>query len=164
MIQTIDDKKRIRFIAFNLFVFFLSIYLLTASGNITSDAGELRIEVARSIVEKFDLNVPEGRGIKGIDGRDYSWVGIGSALLAVPFYISAKIIGTQLEISISIMNQIIGAATAVVVFLFVLSLGYSKKASLLTSIFYGLGTMAWPMAKQSFDHPVETFFILLSVF
>lgn len=165
MLQAMNDKKRIRLIAFNLFVFFLAIYHLTASPNIyNTDAGELRIEVARSIVEKFDFNVPEGRGITGIDGRDYSWVGIGSAFLAVPFYIAGKFIGGQPENVISVINPILGAATAVLIFLFAASLGYSKRASVLASIFYGIGTMAWPMAKQPFDHVTETFFILLSVY
>lgn len=161
-----DDRKRIRFIAFYLFIFFLAIYLLTASPNniYNTDAGELRVEVARSIVERLDFNVPEGRGIKGIDGRDYSWVGIGSALLAVPFYIAGNFFGGQPDIAVSVINQILGSATAVIVFLFAFSLGYSKKASLLTAFFYGLGTFAWPMAKQPFDHPAETFFVLLFVY
>jgi 4-amino-4-deoxy-L-arabinose transferase-like glycosyltransferase len=160
-----EEKKKIRFIAFNLFVFFISVYLLTASAInfYHTDASQLRIEVVRAIVERFDVNVSEDIGMQGYDGRYYSWVGIGSALLAIPFYLAGKFAGSP-ENAMSIVNQIVSAATATLVFLFVLSLGYSKRASVLTSIFFGIGTLAWPMAKHPFDHPVETFFILLSVY
>jgi 4-amino-4-deoxy-L-arabinose transferase-like glycosyltransferase len=159
-----ERKKTVRFIAFKLFGFFVAVYILTSGFNFYgTDAGQLRIEVARSIIERFDLSIPDGIGIKGTDGREYSWVGIGSALLAVPFFIAGKLIGSP-ENAVSIMNQIVGAATVVLVFLFSISLGYSKRASLFVAIFYGLGTMAWPLTKQAFDHTVETFFVLLSVY
>ena len=83
--------------------------------------------------------------------------------MAVPFYVVGKIIGNP-EVAVSLMNQLFGAATGVLIFFFAIALGYSRRASLLVAIFYGLGTIAWPLAKQPFDHIVETFFILLSVY
>lgn len=150
----------------NLFIFIFSIYFLTASiyNIVLTDAGQLRIEVAKSIVERLDLSIPKGEGLKGIDGRDYSWLGIGSALMSVPFYMFAKLIDRPPEPLISIMNLLAGAATVVLVFLFSISLGFSRRAGFFTSIFYGLGTFAWPLAKQPFDNILETFFILLSVY
>ena len=101
MINRAQENKRTRLIASNLFIFSLLIYLLTASGlNIYhSDAGKMRIAVVESIVERQDLSVPVGIGIQGHDGREYSWTGIGSALLAVPFYMVGKIIGAENAIS-----------------------------------------------------------------
>jgi len=161
----LKERKTIGFIAFYLFMFFAAVYVLTASGRnfYNTDAGRLRFEVAKAIVEKSDLSVPEGIGIKGSDGRYYSWVGVGSALLAVPFYIAGKSAGAP-ETGVSVMNQIAGTAAVILVFLFSISLGYSERASLLVSIFYGLGTFAWPLAKQPFDHAVETLFVLLAVY
>jgi len=148
-----------------LFLFYFSIYFLTASGKnfYNTDASNLRLQVVKSIVERSDITVPQGTGVKGADGRDYSWVGIGSALLAIPFYMLGEAIGDPKN-AVAIMNQQVGAITVVLVFLFTMSLGYSRRASLLVSVFYGLGTMAWPLAKQPFDHTIETFFILLSVY
>jgi hypothetical protein len=159
----IKRKNAVRLITFNLFIFFFSVYLLTAARNnfYHTDASQLRIQEAKSIIERSDLSVPEG--VKGADGRKYSWLGIGSTLLAIPFYIAGKTIGIP-EVAVSIMNQLFGVATAILIFLFSISLGYSRRASLLVSIFYGLGTFAWPLAKQPFDHTIETFFILLSVY
>lgn len=163
----IDFKdRRVTAIAFNLLIFFASVYLLTSSGSsdYEVDTGRVRYEVTRSIVEKSDLAIPTGLGVSGIDGRDYSWFGLGHSLLAIPFYIAGKYAGANPMLAVSMMNQLIGAATAVLVFIFSIALGYSKRASLLTSLFYGLGTMAWPYAKSACDHPAETFFILLSAY
>jgi hypothetical protein len=128
-----------------------------------TDASTARYEVTKSLVERFDLSIPDGLGFKGVDGREYSWYGLGQSLLAVPFYIFGKTISTP-ESAVSMMNQVIGAAVVVVVFLFALSLGYSRRVSLFVSVIYGLGTMAWPLTKQPFDHTLETFFVILSVF
>jgi 4-amino-4-deoxy-L-arabinose transferase-like glycosyltransferase len=162
----LKENEMVRFIAFNLFVFFVSVYLFTTSANniCETDASRARYELTKSIVERFDLSIPDGLGFKGADGKDYSWYGIAFSALAVPFYFVGKLAGVLPENAVSIMNQLFGAATAVLVFLFSIALGYSKRASLSVAIFYGLGTMAWPLAKQPFDHTIETFFILFSVY
>jgi hypothetical protein len=161
-----ERNKVPRFVAFNLFLFFFSIYLLTASGLnfYNTDSSQMQIGVTKSIVENFDISVTNRIGIIGADGRKYSWLGIGSSIVAIPFYVIGKGIGATPEITVSVINQLFGAATVVLIFLFAIALGYSRRASLLISLFYGLGTFAWPLAKQPFDHPIETFFILLSVY
>lgn len=165
MIEHRKEKNITKFIALNLILFFVTVYWLTSSDIMVydTDHSAARYEVTKSLVERFDLSVPEGLGFRGIDGREYSWYGLGQSLLAVPFYIIGKTIGTP-ESAVSMMNQIICAAVAVVVFIFVLSLGYSERVSLFVSVTYGICTMAWPLAKQPFDHTIETLFVLLSVF
>jgi len=162
-----DKNTGLLFIAFHLFIFFICIYFLTASGPgfyHGYDLWQLRLEVMKSIVERFDIAVPEGIGIIGTDGRAYSLDSIGSALVGLPVYLVAKITGIQPEIAVSAMNQVFGAGTVVLIFLFCFSLKYSMRTSLVVSLFYGLGTIAWPLAKQPFDHTIEIFFILLSVY
>lgn len=166
MFNLLKENKILKFIVFNLFFFFISIYFLTSSRiNIyITDVSQARIEVVKSIIERLDLSVPESIGIRGADGRGYSLFGIGSVLLAIPFCLAGKLLGIPPVNILSVMNQLIGAATVVLVFLFSISLGYSKRASLIVAIFYGLGTMAWYYAKDPGDHAIETFFILLSVY
>jgi 4-amino-4-deoxy-L-arabinose transferase-like glycosyltransferase len=154
-----------RVIAFKLFVVLLCIYLLTVSGShFLTDVSRSRLETAKSIVERGDLSVPEGAGIRGADGRDYALFGIGSTLLALPFYLAAKLMGVPPENAISIINPLLGAMTAVLIFFFCLSLGYTRLASLSVSIIYGLGTAAWFVAKDQGDHAMEIFFVLSSVY
>lgn len=159
-----DDERTVRFIGFNLFIFFVATYLLTASGAAFSDVAQMRVEVARSIIERMDLNVPSGTGMIGADGREYSWFGIGSVVLFIPIFLFGKLAGLPPENVVSVMNHFFGAATAVLVFLVSISLGYSRRASVLVSMIYGLGTMAWYYSKDSGDHTIETFFILFSIY
>jgi hypothetical protein len=161
------EKRKVRFIALNLFLFFICIYFLTTSGPgfyHGYDLWQLRLEVIKSIIERFDVAVPEGIGIIGVDGRAYSLDSIGSVILALPGYLAAQVIGIPPGIVISAMNQFFGSGTVVLVFLFCVSLKYAIRTSLFVSIFYGLGTIAWPLVKQPFDHTIETFFILLSIY
>jgi Dolichyl-phosphate-mannose-protein mannosyltransferase len=147
-----------------LFVLFAAIYLATASGYTLSDAGQLRVEVARAIVERGEVSVPADMGIRGRDGNYYSWFGIGPVLSALPLYCAGKATGTSPAFVISLLNQLVGAATVVLVFFFSSYLGFSNRSSLLTALFYGLGTMAWPYAKDSGDHALEALFVLLSLY
>lgn len=154
-------------IAVYLFAFFISLYMLSSSGNnyYNQDQSVLRIEVAKAIVERGDLAISQHvDGIRGIDGRNYSIRGIGGELLAVPFYLVGKWSGIPPDIPVALMSPLFGALTVVIIFLFCSSLGYDSKSSLYASLLYGLGTMAWPAAKHPFDNVFEAFFILLSIY
>ena len=153
-----------KLIALNLFVIIAATYLVTASGYTLSDAGQSRVAVARALVERGDVSVPADIGIMGRDGRYYSWFGIGPALAALPFYVVGKATGADPAFVTSLLDQLAGAITVVLVFLFCTCLGFSNKSSLITALFYGLGTMAWPYAKNPTDHALETLFVLLSVY
>jgi hypothetical protein len=166
-LSALDKKnKKVGFIASNLFLCIFATYLLTASGPnfYNTDAAELRLHVVTSIVESADLTVSKKIGIRGADGRYYSWFGIGSVLLSVPFSFTGKIIGVPMKNAVSVVNQIIGAGTVIVIFYFLISLGYTRRTSLIVALIYGLGTIAWPLAKQPFNHTIEIFFILFSVY
>jgi hypothetical protein len=100
-----------------LLIFFLSLYLLTASGRIDSGDGEAIYQVTRSMVEKRAFTIPPpppeekyydsfGReipqeilagggayGAWGTDGHYYSKYGIGQSLIAIPLYVGGLILG-----------------------------------------------------------------------
>ena len=165
-----NRKNNIGLLAFWLFIFTTYVYFISLGWpNLAAmDQNVQRYELTRSIVEKQELSIPSNiEGTKGIDGKDYSLYGLGLPILAVPFYLVGKVFGRSPEIVasfVSLLNPFVGAATVAVVFLFSTALGYTRRASLIVAIFYGLGTFAWPLAKQPFDHTVETFFVLLSVY
>jgi len=154
-------------ICLNIFIFFLSIYLITLSGNVVSDVGVARIDVLSSLVENFDLNIFPHQGTDGVtgaDGRLYSWFGIGSVLLSLPLYLLARLFAGDPFSVVSTMNPIIGAGTNVLVFLFSRAIGYQKRTSLIVALIYGLSTIAFYYAKDTGDHAIETFFLLLSFY
>jgi 4-amino-4-deoxy-L-arabinose transferase-like glycosyltransferase len=163
--QTPEDK-RINRIAVNVFLLVLALYTFTFSGfGYITDSGHERIALVKSIVERHEVSLSGEADLKGTDGKLYPLRGIAPALLSVPFFSLGKMLGVSgAEGSVAIINQLFGAATVAVVFLFSFSFGCSLKASLLTAIFYGLGTFAWPYSKISFEHTIETFFVLFSVY
>ncbi len=166
MTDFLKNGRRNKHTAFYVFLFFFGIYLFTISGlEFNTDAGEERIELVKAIVERHELSLTPGSAIVGPDGKAYPLRGIAPVLLSAPFYILGKIIGSPAAAGpVLIINQLLGAAGVAMVFLFAVSLGYSLRASALTAIFYGFGTFAWPYAKISFEHIIETFFVLLTVY
>jgi hypothetical protein len=166
MPEGLSEGAKIRFTAIYLFTFVTCIYLISLSTFVSFDQYIPRYEVTKSIVERFDLSIPEENpgSIKGVDGRSYSLYGLGWPILAVPLYIIGKNFGSYHVNLVYLLNMLAGAATVALVFLFSVALGYSRRSSLVVAIFYGLGTFAWPLAKQPFDHNVETLFVLLSVY
>jgi len=155
-------------IFFYLFMFLFGIYFYSATGNNINGADQqlVRFEQTRSMVEEGGLSIPDGMGVKGNYHKDYSWYGIGQPILAVPFYIIGKGVGGRqgAQVMVSFLNQVVVAASGVILFFFIINLGYTKKTALTITIFYALGTLAWPQSKHPFDHPVEMFFVLLAVF
>jgi len=160
-----EAEKR-NMIVVHLIIFVFSVYMITASipQFRLTDQSVVRYEVTAGIVEKHDLAISSGHGVQGKDGRYYSYYGLGWSVLAVPFYMVGKFIGGGPDPLVYLMQLLAGAVTVAVVFLFCISLGYSNRSSLFASIFYGFGSMAWPLAKQPFEHVAETLFVLLSVY
>lgn len=155
-----------KLVIYTIFAFFVAVYLLTSSClNVDeTDVGFHRMQVLKSMYERHDFNVPAGMGLTGADGRDYSWFGLGSVLVSLPFYVFGRLTGVAPTNLVTVVNQFFGAATVVLVFLFCGRLGYSRRSSIYASIFYGLGTMAWYYAKDSGEHVLETSFVVLSFF
>ena len=165
-----NRKNNTGLLAFWLFVFTIYVYFISFSWPNLAAGDQMvqRYELTRSFVEKQELSIPANmEGIKGIDGKDYSFYGPGLPILAVPFYLIGKSFGRSPDIVasfVSLLNPFVGAATVVVVFLFSSALGYTRRASLIVALFYGLGTLAWPLTKHPFDHTVETLLVLLSMY
>src|SRR4030067_1912919 len=166
MPKGLSEGEKIRLTAIYLFIFVTCVYFISLSTFVTIDQYISRYEVTKSIVERFDLSIPEGNpsNIRGVDGRSYSLYGLGWPILAVPLYIIGKIFVRDPANHVLLLNPLAGAATVTLVFLFSIALGYSRRSSLVVAIFYGFGTFAWPMAKHPFDHIVETLCVLLCVY
>ena len=62
-----ENNKVNKIIVINLFIIIISIYFLTASlyNCYNTDVSVLRIEVIKSFIERSELSVPEGFGVKG---------------------------------------------------------------------------------------------------
>ena len=127
---------------------------------------------------------------KDSQGRFYGHYGIGQSLWALPFWGAGQIISpffpdqglyafrpstaiayhghTPQEYwnryFVSRMGQVTTALACVMIFLIALQLGYSSKNGFLISLFYGLGTMAFPFSKTFYSEPTVTLFLLLAFY
>lgn len=162
-ISSKDDKNKLLIITY-IFILSSTFYTLILSSYNGFDVGKARIDVLSSITNNLDLNVADNTGVKGIDGRDYSWFGIGSVLLGLPFYLLGKQLGVEPATLVPLVNVLVSAATNSLIYIFLHCIGYSRRVSVIVSLIYGFTTMACYYAKDPGDQCIETFFILLSVY
>src|SRR4030067_530860 len=125
MPEGFSEGEKFKITAIYLFAFITCIYFLSISKIYVVDQFIQRNQVAKSIVERFELSIPDSvYGIKGRDGRTYSHYGLGWPILAVPFYAIGKIVGGRdPENLLLLLNTLAGAASVTLVFLFSVALG-----------------------------------------
>jgi hypothetical protein len=163
-----------RWLGLTVFLFFLSVYLLTTGGGIVSSDGNTMFLLTSSIVEQGSISIPYGNGYPGPDGKLYPKAGIGQAVLAAPFYMLARAVynasgfgdvekGYVLRFVTSTLEPF-AAAVAVLLLLYVcFCLGYSVRTSLALTLAFGLTTPVWVYSKSFLTEPLTTALILGSV-
>ena len=153
--------------AVTLGVFLAAVYLLTAAGHVFSFDGSCRMELARSLVERHDVQVPCGL-IQLPDGRRVAhWLPLQS-LVAVPAVaavdLAARAVGVGADRAVnaafSLQNQLFTALCAALIAALLVRLGYRERTALLTGLAFGLCSYAWPVSKDSFEGPLEAAVLL----
>lgn len=159
-----------------LFLFFLSLYLLTMGEGFYSGDGEVMYRTTWSLVENHTLAIPCDtsfpQGVPGADGRCYSTYGLGQALAAVPLYVTGTAWSDSLKTNrwnttrffVSRFNQFITAATVAMVYVFGNSLYASSDLGVSLAFMYGLGTMAWPYSKFYFGQPLTALLLVVAAY
>ncbi len=148
---------------FFLFIFLVSAYALTFSSNITSSAigeGDSKIALLNSFIGGGQVNVLPHRGVEGLFGKSYTWHEFGQNFFVLPFFLILKSLRWS-GYPFFICNAVLTALAAVLLMKILVALGYGPRASLPTSVIYGLGTFAWfYAAKAPFEQPVAVFLLL----
>ena len=152
-----------------IFLFVLSVYLLTIGKGYYSTDGEVMLKLAWALAEHGKIGFPcEERLPNAPPGRNglcYSKYGLGQSLSLLPFYL----IGRNLCFLFSKGNPVImgkwfadranslfTALTAVLVGLWAFKLFSNLEVAVALSLIYSLATMAWPYAKFNFNQPLIT--------
>lgn len=156
-----------------IFLFFLGVYLSGIGERVYSTDGETMLRTTWSIVDRHRLDIPCTRrlpnAVRGPDGRCYGRYGLGQPLAAIPLYLVAKGIKVLVPgadytalifLFVPRFNQIITAATCVLLFSCACTLYRSARLGVGLALAYGLGTMAWPYAKFHFSEPLCTLCLL----
>ncbi|MBL7995468.1 hypothetical protein JNM05_08850 [bacterium] len=163
---------------FVLFVFYLSIFVLTAGGRIASSDETAFFLETQSVVERGTLAVPDtivNNGSYGRDGKFYIGGGIGYTLLSVPFYSLGKLVITIFPIPeihqifilkgfFSLTNQFVCAMIGVLFFMFCRRVGYSPKLSFFLTAALLFTTNLFPYAKSSMREPLLTLCLLAAAY
>ncbi len=72
--------------------------------------------------------------------------------------------GTVPIFFVSLFNAFVTPLSCLLVFLFSLRLGYQRRVALAVMVLFGISTLAFTYATNYFQHPLESFFLLLCVY
>ena len=164
-------------VALSLGLFLFAIYLLSYRGGFHSVDEVSTFAVTESLVKFGALNTDqiawtqwvttqaEAQGFFGRDGHVYSKKGLAISLAQAPLYWLALILpGLGMLQTVSLLNALLTAGTAVLIYAILHALGFSPRTSLLTALFYGLGTIAWVYAKYLFSGTLAGFLLTLTTY
>jgi hypothetical protein len=158
-------------IAVALFLLLCAVYLLTFSGELHSSDGQAMFSVAESLVRRghYDINQIRWMGLQqgtfGPDGELYCRKGVGTSLLAVPLaWLGLVVPWWGVVQTAMLLNVLVTALTGALIFLYVRRLGYGQNTAVVTSLVFGLGTMAWPYAKYFFSEPLTGLCLLAAAY
>jgi hypothetical protein len=129
-----------------------------------------RFSVTESLVKHGTFDTPQVWGSSNQspssrDGKYYSKYGILPSLLAAPLYwIALHIEQLGLAQTVMLLNATITAVTGSLIFLYVKGLGYSRHASLLVGLIFGLCTTALVYSKYFYSEPIVSLCLLATAY
>jgi hypothetical protein len=163
-----------------LFIFLTAFFLYVAAspGKLPGDTG-VRWSVARQIVRHGCFNLEDDFNTYnyavGIDGKRYSFYGLGQILLFVPVTAAAFAAQSCLHLSASacdfaaqfvassLLFPAIGAMVVYVFYRLVLLLGYNSKTAVLTSLVLAGATMLFHYSVSSQEQPQIALLLLAAL-
>ena len=152
-------------LSLGVFLIVLTVYAIAGPGRIDIIDGQYRFEVAKNMIEDRSIQIMDpflSFGAQGIDGV-YSPYGISGSIVALPLVALGSLGSPSVDrqqFFFSFTSAVLGAATAVVLFLFYLRLGVSPRSALAWTLVAAFATLAFPAATSVFDQTQHGFFVL----
>lgn len=159
-----------------LLAFVLTVYLVTFGGRFVT-VDEAAIETLSASLAKrgatdsnrllWTFNAMElGPNVQRGAGGDYYLVkGPLTSLLAVPLYWLALRVPALLPVpTIMVLNVVLTALTAVVVFWTGFRWGFSPRAAAVAALAFAFATLAWPYSKTFHAEPAAAFGLALAAY
>jgi hypothetical protein len=166
----------------SLYLFVAAVYLLSASGRIGLSDGVAMFNVTESIVHEGSLSsepcVPELPGhpnhcVLGVNGRHYAGFGLVPSLLAVPAVVFGGLSATFLHVDaliisrvgVSIFTALISPVTCVVLAMWIVKLGYSRRTAAIGAFILAFASPFWHFSVKGFySEPYSTLALLLAAY
>lgn len=182
-----ESRRRVGFRAkLGIYLLFLAVYLTGASGHFYSTDHVSVYLTTQSLVEAQNVTIkPILDTAQGRNGASYSVFGVGQSVAAIPLYLTGKAVnhvssprgreyfrgpylrdwgGTVPIFFVSLFNQLVAPLLCVLVFMFLLRLGFSAGVSFFTTLLFGLGSAVFVAAHEFFQHPLEALMLLGSIY
>ncbi len=169
-----------------IYLCFLAVYLAFAPGHFFSTDEVAVYLTTQSMVTHHSLAIkPINDAVPGRHGAYYGQFGLLQSVLSIPFYavgatvnrfaspnIRSLLAGPNLSdwggtvpiFFVSFFNAFVTPLTCVLVFLFSLRLGYRRSVALAVMVLFGFSTLTFTYAATYFQHPLETFCLLLCIY
>jgi len=137
------------------------IYLLSFSGVLYSQDSLSMFAVTESFVKRGEFNTDQlwtlfkARNEIAPDSESYAKYGYGMSLFAVPLCALALYLPLDLGLTQTTLltTSIVIALAGALVFLSIRKLQFSRGASIVAALLFGLATPAWVYAKQFWSEP-----------
>ncbi len=163
-------------IACGVFAFLFAAYLLTYSGRIHAVDEAYMLAVTESLSKgRLDTNQVASLqwgfdrigqvGTFAPSGDVFCKKGIAVSLFGLPlFWLSSTLLGKGAVHAALLTNAILTALTGSVLSCFLTALGFSRRTSIICSLIFGLGTLAWPYARLFFAEPSAALGLCLALY
>ncbi len=159
-----------------LFCLLLAAYLLVYIPQPDSADGDAVLAVAAATLREGSPNInavayadwllpmPASRmGAFGVDGALYAKKGPTPSLALLPLVALAEFVPwLTTRATAMLLNPLVTAATAVLLYTLIRRLGYRPAAALVTGLIYGLATMAAVYSKTLFGEPLAALLLLVA--
>lgn len=160
-----------------IFLLLFALYLLIYTGIPDSADGKALLAVANAIVRQGDTDISvfgaedarfqlerSRMGVFGQDGGYYSKKGITPSLALIPFVALAQVAPWLSPTALAmLLNVVVTAGTAVVVYTFAREMGFRPRAALATALIYGIATTAFVYAKTLYGEPLAGLLLISAV-
>ncbi len=170
-------QRRDTALALGVGLFLFAVYLLSYRGGFHSVDEVSMFAVTESLVKFGRLNTDqiawtqwatsqrEAQGFFGVDGHVYSKKGLAMSLAMAPLYWLGLVTpGLGMLQTASLLNPILTAITAGLLFRLVRRLGYDERVSIGVALLYGLATIAWVYSKYLFSEPLSGALLLATAY
>lgn len=87
----------------------------------------------------------------------------GQMILALPFYLWGRLLGAALQ-GVMFFNAVVTAASAALLYLCFLELGYGRRTGTVGTLVYAFATLAWPYSRVFFREPLTVLAYLAAVY
>jgi hypothetical protein len=161
--------------ALALFLLLAGWYILTSSGHTYTSDEETMLAAGESLVKNGSFALPLDflmNHRSGVDGQNYSRYGPGQSVAAVPFIVTGKLVASLapryaerfiMLLFVLLLPALATAATGLVLYDWVRTIGYSTRVALLVALLYGT-SLAWPYSRTFFAEPTTTFGLTLCAY